>query len=215
MGGSGILSGLGGDGFTEVHLLYLGVFDAGGEFDTYDLDTGVLTLVEKPFDQDVWLEISPGGVLYGVDGTDLYTIDPATGDATPVAPFTYLGTPITCFGLTFKPDGSLYVHEDPARSGQDWLYSANATTGELTLIGAITGLTGPMYGIEYADGSLYASGDQRLYTINTSTGAATLVGTPSTAQGPWDMDYGVDGVMRATSGGFQLYELSLADGTQP
>jgi hypothetical protein len=191
------------------NMLYLGMYDNGSQFNTYNLHTDTLSLVKSGFPQYSDLDASPAGVLYGTSGSTLSTIDTSTGTATSVATLNLGGTPIVSSGFTFKPDGSIFVHEWSNRTGT-WkrhLFSGSATTGNLTLVGEITGLSGSMYGIEYANGTLYGSYNNALYSINTNTGVATLIGSGTRA---WDMDYGADGVMRGVDPGTKnLYEINL------
>ena len=191
------IQGNGTDGGTSSRLLYLGTFGGGSQLRSYDLDTSVLSEINASFTTSNWLEFSPSGDLYGTAGSSLYTIDPSNGDATLVATLNLGGTPISADGFTFKPDGTLYVKEYSDRTGT-WkhiLHTADATTGALTEVAEISGLSSGMYGIEYGDGVLYGAHDNALYSIDTATGTATLIGTGVSA---WDMDYGTDGVMRGT-----------------
>ncbi len=178
-----------------TNLLYLGVTDT-NSFESYNPATGVLTQIKTSFGQTNSLDFSPAGVLYGVSGSNLYTIDTATGNATFAATLNLGGTAIAPTGISFAPDGTLYVFEWSNRTGtwKNWLHRGNATTGNLTLIGEISGLT-TLYCIEYAGTTLYGGYDAGLYSISTTTAAATLIGTSTNAN---DMDYGADGVMRGT-----------------
>jgi len=160
-------------------VAYMGMFDASGSttlLGKYDVGASNLTMVQTPFASFDYLKFSPAGVLYGVDGATLYVIDPATGAATNGVTLNDGESAILCCGITFKPDGTMYIHEYSNRTGT-WLhnlYSGDPATGTLTFIANITGVTG-LYGIEYANGVLYGAYDNALYSINETTGARTLM----------------------------------------
>ncbi len=68
------------------------------------------------------------GLLWGVDGANLYTINPANGATTLVG---NLGTESGRPGLAYDSDaGILYL-----ALAQDGLYTVNTTTGAATLVG--------------------------------------------------------------------------------
>jgi predicted outer membrane repeat protein len=196
-------------------LLYLGMWDSPTSvtvLGNYNPGTQALTQVNSPFASFAFLAISPSRVLYGVDGGNLYTIDQTAGSVTLVGMLHTDAADIECAGLTFKPDGTMLVHEYSNRSGS-WvhkLYSGDPATGVLTFIADITGLTTGLYGIEYVNGTLYGSYDQALYTINITTGAATLIGTGTSA---WDLDFGQDGILRGSGPDGKVYAVDPATAT--
>ena len=198
-----------GIGSADPPLLYLGIYSSGSQLNTYDITADTLTLVKTNFAQYTFMDVAPDGTLWGEAFDSLYTVSSLTGEATYVSSLN-----VDTSGFTFKPDGSLYVHEYSNRTGswKHWLYSGNAATGELDLIGEITGIVVGMYGIEYANGVLYGCYDNALYSINTTTGVATFIGAGTDA---WDMDYGSDGVMRGADPTFDsLYTINLGTGSQ-
>jgi hypothetical protein len=195
-------------------VAYLGMVDVSGNttlLGKYDAEASSLTTIQTPFASFDYLKLSPAGVLYGVDGATLYVIDPATGAATNSVTLNDGESAILCCGITFKPDGTMYIHEYSNRTGT-WLhklYSGHPATGTLTFIASITGVTG-LYGIEYANGVLYGAYDNALYSINETTGAATLVGTGASG---WDLAFGTDNIMRATGpNNGALYTIDLTSG---
>ncbi len=194
-------------------MLYLGMWDDTGSatlLGQYDGTLG-LTQVQTPFVPFAFLAVSQAGVLYGVDGANLYTVDKVTGTATLAATLHCGSDNIECSGLTFKPDGTMLVHEYSNRTG-NWvhkLYSGVPATGALTYIADITGLTTGLYGIEYANGTLFGVYDQALYSINLTTGAATLIGNGTSA---WDLAYGEDNVMRGSGPDGGVYSINLGSG---
>ena len=99
------------------------------------------------------LAVSASGTLYGIDfGSDLYRIDPATGDATDIGPTGYAVN-----GLVVSPTGTIYA------SGNDCLITIDPTTGAGTLVGS------PQY-TSSGDLAFDASGDLYMTAIGTSSG---------------------------------------------
>ena len=83
------------------------------------------------------IAFSPGGVLYHANRTDLNTLDPATGLATPVAPMSYplpLSSTARAAALEFHPgDGTLYaIIKDGAAA---YLATVDPATAAVTVIG--------------------------------------------------------------------------------
>jgi hypothetical protein len=150
---------------------------SGAPWGVIDLSTGVFTQTGTSTYPGMTGMGNDGGTLYGlvsgtngVSGTQLFTINTATGTDTPV------GSPISSSMVTFgsTTTGGLYSIASGA-TGE--LYSINPTTGAETAIGP-TGLNAAGY-FSLSSGSsstLYLSASGLLYTVNTSTGAATLVG---------------------------------------
>jgi hypothetical protein len=142
-----------------------------------DLSTGVFTQTGTSTYLGMAGMGNDGGTLYGlvsgtnrVAGTQLFTIDTATGTDTPV------GSPISSNMVTFgsTTTGGPYSIASGA-TGE--LYSINPTTGAETAIGP-TGLNAAGY-FSLSSGSsstLYLSASGVLYTVNTSTGAADACG---------------------------------------
>ena len=100
------------------------------------------------------IAMSPSGVLYGATGTHIYTIDPATQNATQVGPLS-ISPFATVTGLTFAPDGSLFASSYDGR-----ILRVNPDTGAATSIGDVSSvgqsdLTGDL---AWHDGALYAQG---------------------------------------------------------
>lgn len=195
-------------------LFYLGLFDTNNTslLGKYDVEQSSLTTLQSPFNAFDYLEFSPDGVLYGVDWAALYVVDPVTGAATNEVVLNDGELAIVCCGLTFKPDGTMLVHEYAYRN-EAWmhtLYSGDPATGTLTSIANITGVTG-LYGIEYANGVLYGAYDNALYSIDVTTGVATLIGTGGSA---WDLTFGTDNLMRASGpNNGAVYTLDLTAGS--
>jgi len=176
----------------------------------YDVSASTLTSVTNPFGLFSFLAMSPNGAFYAADGDELYTVNPTTGSAALVGILHEGTVAIESAGVTFKPDGTMLVHEYSNRTGS-WLhklFSGNPATGELTFLTDITGLSTGLYGIEYANGVLYGTYDNALYSINPATGVATLIGTGTSA---WDMAFSEDGLFgTAPDGG--LYQINTSTG---
>lgn len=127
--------------------------------------------------------------LSGESG-NLYSINLATGAATPIGP-----TGLNITGLACSVSGQLYGYDD----SDDNLYAINRTTGAATLIGPL--------GFDSADGGLGFNGSQlllvndgaptNLYRVNTSTGAATLI----TQLSPDDLSFESMAVDEEAAGG--------------
>jgi hypothetical protein len=194
--------------------VYLGLWDNAASvtrFGQYDSSAQTLNSIASPFSQYSFLACSPDGTVYGTDGPNLYTLDLQTGAATLVGAFQQQNVTIECSGMTFKADGTMFVHEYSNRTGT-WshrLFTCDPATAALTFAVNITGVTG-LYGIEFANGVLYGSYDNALYTIDSSTGQATLVGTSVSA---WDMDFGLDGILRGSSPSGVLCAIDRTSGT--
>jgi hypothetical protein len=119
------------------------------------------------------------GIMYNINGgggSDLYTVNLATGAATSVGSSSFFadGLGINSKGEAFAAD---WIFSDS-------LYSVNLSTGALTLVGSLglgdvsqqSGLSFDQFDILWA-----LTDDGRIYTLNTSTGAATFVANTITA----------------------------------
>ena len=98
------------------------------------------------------IAMSPTGVLYGADATNLYAINPATLVAAEVGAHGLSGS-INITGLTFSPDGTLYA------GGNDGdVFRIDTSTGLPTNIGNVSsaGQESLLGDIVWHDGSLYA-----------------------------------------------------------
>jgi hypothetical protein len=145
-----------------------------------DLATGAATLLGPTGFADVeGLAIGPTGTLYGIDdATDqLLTCSTTTGACTVVGP---LGVTITDMGLSFGPDGVLYMAVDAPTPEQ--LFRINVATGAATAIGPqgqdVTGLAGRAGIASCPSGVFGIGGDNtnNLVCMNLTTGAATTIG---------------------------------------
>lgn len=89
------------------------------------------------------LAFSTGGIFYGLGqfGDTLYTLDPATGDATASKSLTGAGldpSVDTVGGLVFGPNGTLFTSVSADGVNSEW-FSINPATGTATDIGSIGG----------------------------------------------------------------------------
>jgi hypothetical protein len=158
------------------------------------------------------------GVLYGSTGNAasvdamLVTINPATGQVTPVGSFNTgvtnsSGTPATMADISFDPAGNLF---GVASIGGPQLYSINPATGQATVIGS-TGITSTSGGaLAFTDaGTAYGSPTgTRFGTYNTVTGAFTNIANPvePTGGGAWGA---------FTYGEGKLFGLNVGAGSPP
>ncbi|WP_157809507.1 PA domain-containing protein [Ulvibacter sp. MAR_2010_11] len=155
------------------------VNNVGGIF-SVDITTGVYTSlgnVGLPGGLN-GLEFNPvDGVLYGVDGTTLYTVDPGVPSATAVGP---LGSAGLAIALAINGAGEAYTYDIV----DDNSYSINLATGAATLLGP-TGFDG-----NFGQGMTWDPNTDTIYlaafnngaflgewrSFNTGTGATTLLG---------------------------------------
>lgn len=169
----------GDDGLSTIDLAtgavsFIGPLDA-----NVNLYTTPVAMAAGPLDQKLYVWNNSGdGTNEGAPTGVLLTVDPGTGQATPVD----AATPAqgTLGGLAFTPGGALYGTNSD-------LFSINPATGVRTLIGSLgSGLrvtaadfdcNGTLHGVEFAFGS------QRLVTIDLTSGAATVGATLSQDMG--------------------------------
>jgi hypothetical protein len=151
----------------------------GPQFGTLDLTTGVFTAsntTEPTLAGMATLNNNTeyGGDFEGTPNSNLYSIDPTTGNLTTIgsAPLQYYD-----FGGTLS---GLYAFNAVPFLNDFTLYSVNSTTGAASPIGS-TGATGvPSTGesaLSSNSNTLYLANDTTFYTVNTTTGVATTVGT--------------------------------------
>lgn len=138
------------------------VVDSNGSLASIDLATGTTSIIAKPNVPLISLAFSPTGQLYGTDGTALYSIDSATGNATEIGTF---GNSVSLFSIRFSGSGTLYASNTrtlptnvPFFSFN--LYVVNPQTGAANLIGHTnyndTPTINPQLGqLTFAGGSLY------------------------------------------------------------
>jgi PKD repeat protein len=122
---------------------------------------------------DIWtgLSIDPvTGVFYASDSSNLYIIDPATGNYTLVGPF---GTGLM-IDIAMGPNGDMYGHD----IGTDSIYWIDPATGAATLIGGPTG-----YNANYAQGLDFDNEDGTLYIFLYIGSGANVYGIVDLATG--------------------------------
>ena len=150
----------------------------GPQFGTLDLTTGVFTAINTTEPTLAGMATLNNNKEYGGDfegspNSNLYSIDPSTGNLTTIgsAPLQYYD-----FGGTLS---GLYAFNAVPFLNDFTLYSVNSATGAASPIGS-TGETGvPSTGesaLSSNSNTLYLANDTSFYTVNTSTGVATLVG---------------------------------------
>jgi uncharacterized repeat protein (TIGR01451 family) len=123
------------------------------------------------------LSIDPvTGVFYGSTATDLFIIDPTTGNSTLVGAF---GT-TTMIEIAMGPNGDMYGHDITS----DSIYQIDPTTGATTLIGPTGYAANYAQGMDFDndDGTLYiflyiGSGANVYGTVDLTTGAVTPLST--------------------------------------
>jgi hypothetical protein len=122
-------------------------------------------------------DIAGDGKMYGLDNTarNLVRIN-NSGTVTVVTAVTGIPAASTLGGLSWNSvNSTMYV---AAGGTTPQLYTLNMTTGVATLVGAMTGITSPIW-LEIDNAGLAYSADNgtdKLYSINLTTGAATEIG---------------------------------------
>ena len=135
--------------------------------------------VPPPFSQTRGFDISPAGVMYGIQQMRLYTIDLETGSTALIAPITG-ATGVEA--IAFDANGNLYAagsptREDPAQT----LYRLDPSTAELSFVGNLA--VPDMDTLTVAeDGYLYGTDSQwdeiaDLFRINPYTAEVTNLGS--------------------------------------
>ena len=156
----------------------------------YHIDLAKKTLVEiGPFntsggDVITDLAVSPDDGLWGVsEASYLYSIDPATGQATQVTSLAACGT--FSVALTFSTDGNLYAGDymgafcriDTGQTPPD-VINVGTLGNNLALAGDMVAVSdGTLYGTAYDLTNAATTSNNILVTINPTTGVATPIGS--------------------------------------
>jgi hypothetical protein len=157
------------DGLSTIDLTTGAVSFIGRLSSNLNLYATPIAMAVSPASNTIYVWNNSGdGTTEGASTGVLLTVNPTTGQATPVSATTpgqgSLGA------LAFSPNGALFGINSE-------LFSVNPTTGVKTLIGPLGmrvvaadfDCSGTLYGVEFSTTS------QRLVTINVVTGAATAV----------------------------------------
>ncbi|HTF03417.1 MAG TPA: gliding motility-associated C-terminal domain-containing protein [Bacteroidia bacterium] len=121
------------------------------------------------------IAVSPNGTLYGIDGTNLYTISTANAGLTPVTGV----SPLTSFevALVCDQNGDLYA------AGYD-LWKLNWTTGNWDLLGSLSPYSAGG-DLTFYEGDMYlACTNQELVKIDMITMNLQNMGIMNSANGP-------------------------------
>jgi len=149
--------------------------DTTGELGTIDLTDGSFTgLVPCVSPSGNWtgLTIDPvTGDFYASDTTNLYMINPDTGDNTLIGAFG--GGVSLMIDIAMNADGAMYGHD----IGTDSIYQIDPATGAATLVGA----TG--YNASYAQGMDFDNDDGTLYIFLYQGSGANVYGVVDLATG--------------------------------
>lgn len=155
--------------------------------------------------------VATAGTLYTTHsgGSRLATIDTTTGAGAVIGPFGYNNV----WGLSFSPDGTLYV----ATGGQ--LATVNLATGAATPFGANNGMQTLQFS---SSGALYGAslGGGNIFQLDPVTGVSTRIGNLGALGFPAIMDLAMDshGTMYAIAdpptppNPSRLYTINLATG---
>lgn len=136
--------------------------DSTGGLWKHDLSTNTSALIGNTGHVMLDIAMSPGGILYGVTATSLYTIDTSTASSTFVG---LHGIPTTQFAnaLEFGPDGRLF---SAARFNTN-LYEIDLGTGAATSLGS-TGYS--------SSGDLFWAGlDDQIWMLANDGGSDVLI----------------------------------------
>lgn len=167
---------------TNAYMITL-IEDIGqGYIGTVDLTTGAFSPHGSIYNLSGFYDLSGLGVadgtLYGDWGTELYSINPSNGRATPVGFDSSVN--YAYFGSTTS--GLYALGNIQGTNVWGTLFSIDPATGRATYIGQ-TGLpTGGWGNLSTNSSTLYFSQGANLYTIDTTTAVATLVGSTGGAQ---------------------------------
>lgn len=128
--------------------------------------------------------------------------------------YVLLGTNSTVlFGLGYS-SGVLYAN-DNGSSPNVGFYTVNPANGALTMVGNISGATNGTGAITAPIGGgtiYYFDHSNQLFTINPSTASATTIGALGyTVSGSWDINFGPNGRLYATSNGY-FYQVNTSTG---
>ncbi|HTW63637.1 MAG TPA: hypothetical protein VME17_03435 [Bryobacteraceae bacterium] len=152
--------------------------DAGttaGQFGTLDLTSGAFTAINSSEPTLAGMATLDNNIEYGGDyestPSNLYSIDPATGDLTTIGSSS---VEYYDFGGTLS---GLYAFDAAPYLSEFTLYSVDSTTGAATPVGLTGVLSTGESALSSDSNTLYLANNDTLYTVNTSTGAATSVGT--------------------------------------
>ena len=132
-----------------------GLANNGASLVTFDRTTGNVTPVASLGGSGIEsIAFNPNnGALFGASESGLYTIDPATGQASYIGDF---GSPYGCNlwqNIRFDSDGNLYLSNT---SGNTDIYRVNTDTGNATFVGEAAG---------YAD-LILENGSQYMYGVS-------------------------------------------------
>ena len=133
---------------------------------------GVTTIGAGGYVEAADLCFSPAGVLYGLIGSDVVTVNLATGIPTAVAPITstVFGLNETVEAMSFSPGGTLYSLT--VSGTQSSIYVFDPVAGTATPVAR--GLNDAYFGMTFSpDGRLFATDGYDLFLLNPTTGAVT------------------------------------------
>jgi hypothetical protein len=188
-----------------------GSFSSWGLVRWQDPPSGGTTRIGAASDLSFDPAFSPAGLLYGTDGSTVFTISTATGLAgfhRQIASHIF-GLNEFLAGLAFSPSGTLYAWS--LNSTTSGIYTINPVTGAAAVVTSNTPQT--LVGMTFApDGTLYASTGSDLLVLDPATGAVVR-NLGSYPQFITSLGYGPDGVLRGLSphlftNGTDLYQIN-------
>jgi hypothetical protein len=175
-----------GHNFVEI---YMNRFLPIGTTEANSVAGRVMTLLQTALD----LAQPPVGVFYGSTSHSLFDLDPATGTATILGPFTYASSALVpVWDIAVNPRGGLvYAISPNAISTFDPSMRVLARLPQSTVGGNALAFN--------ADGELYAMGGSSLYRVDTATGTATASPISlGTYVSSGDLTFDSDGILFGT-----------------
>jgi hypothetical protein len=146
--------------------------------------------------QDISFDMafSPSGVLWGTDGSSVFSIDITTGQPSAHIPITshIFGLNEFLEGVAFDPNGQMYCWT--LNSTSSGLYQIDPTTGTASVVTYQT--AEPIFGLTFgAEGEIYASTGSSLVSLSPTDGS-TVRTIGNFNNFVTSLGYGPDGVLR-------------------
>ncbi len=183
---------------------FLYIDDDQGNLGTVDVATGIVHVIGHMAQTMTDIALDPGGNLFGITFTDLYSIDKSTGITTLIGS---LGIN-DANALVFASDGALYA----AGFVGTQLYSINKSTGHANAIGNIGAGFRSSGDMAFNGGNLYlaAIGDQLVKIDLTNPINSRAIGNMGFLN-VYGLATGNDGVLYGNAG-TQIFSINTATG---
>lgn len=176
--------------FDETATTLYAINNTTRELGTINPDTGNFTAIApvtglaSETDTFIDLTIGPDGSAYMAAGSNLYSMNLATGAASLIGPFTGANLVVD---LAIDRFGTMYAHD----IGTDTLLTVDTTTGAVTTIGphGLAANFAQGMDVDWSTNTLYATiytggGTGQFVSWDTTTGAVTTILDTT----PWNME---------------------------